>query len=109
MDFLIRSTLQDCPFKWISQLHRATFYRECLEKFDMETIKARARAPARRLEELAFEMKKSLQQVGKHEEVRDSNKMELGAIFGGSGLNLTSRGLYFTSTDQPLADCLGKF
>ena len=104
MDFLSNAQYQDCPFKWFSQLHRLTFYRECLEKFDMETIKTRARAPARKLEELAFEIKRSLQQHWVPEEVTDNNKMEVGAIFGGVGLKLTTSGVYFAAIDQPLAE-----
>ena len=54
--FLTTPLNQDCPFKWISQQHRATFYKECLERYDMETLKQNARSAGRDLKKKVKEI-----------------------------------------------------
>ena len=102
--FLTSRSYQDCPFKWISQQHRATFYKECLERYDIVKLKQRARAPARELQELAFKIKENTRDLEMSDLCNvDQEKSECG-IFGGVGLNLTKIGIFFTSTDQKLME-----
>ena len=44
LEFLFSSLYQDCPFKWISPQHQATYYRECLEKYRYDIVLLKKRA-----------------------------------------------------------------
>ena len=91
--FLVSPAYQDCPFKWLSQQHRATFYKECLERYDMGALKKKARSAGRDLKKLVKKIRKDrskeMTDVCKDNK-RDSKEC---GIFMGDGLKMTKMGI----------------
>ena len=85
LDFLDNPDFDMCPFNWHNNHLRKEFYTECLENYDVLTLRERAKSAARDLQILAFEIKRATENKG-WRQVGGGTALIVGGLLGGLGL-----------------------